>query len=175
MSYAATPHYEAEILSRNRLAPPLEPTMGNNPGRNTPLNRTDDTCLCGTPLVRCRGHRTRQFCSDRCRQQAHRKRQTQISSRLALSQKLKQQARREQAHKRVQRSRQLFVWRDAQTCPCGTPLVQERGHRPRESCSDRCRKPGSSAAKSAGIMKRKGYPKGKSYHSQRSIAVTFCG
>ncbi|EFH83116.1 hypothetical protein Krac_4043 [Ktedonobacter racemifer DSM 44963] len=42
MSYAATPHYEAEISSRNHLAPPLEPTMGNNPGRNTPLNRTDD-------------------------------------------------------------------------------------------------------------------------------------
>jgi hypothetical protein len=42
MSYATTSHYEAEILFRNRLAPPPEPTMGNNPGRNTPLNRTDD-------------------------------------------------------------------------------------------------------------------------------------
>jgi hypothetical protein len=41
MSYATTSHYEAEILFRNRLAPPPEPTMGNNPGRNTPLNRTD--------------------------------------------------------------------------------------------------------------------------------------
>ena len=45
MSYATTSHYEAEILFRNRLAPPPEPTMGNNPGRNTPLNRTDDTLL----------------------------------------------------------------------------------------------------------------------------------
>ncbi len=42
MSYATTPHYEAEILSRNRLTPSPEPTMGNNPGRNMPLNRTDD-------------------------------------------------------------------------------------------------------------------------------------
>ncbi len=42
MSYATTPHYEAEVLSRNRLAPPPEPTMSNNPGKNTPLNRTDD-------------------------------------------------------------------------------------------------------------------------------------
>src|SRR5258707_2675033 len=45
MSYATTSHYEAEILFRNRLAPPPEPTMGNNPGRNTPLNRTDDSNL----------------------------------------------------------------------------------------------------------------------------------
>jgi transposase len=42
MRYATKPHYEAGILSRNHLAPPLEPTMGNNPGRNAPLNQTDD-------------------------------------------------------------------------------------------------------------------------------------
>ena len=47
MSYATTSHYEAEILFRNRLAPPPEPTMGNNPGRNTPLNRTDDNLTRG--------------------------------------------------------------------------------------------------------------------------------
>jgi hypothetical protein len=43
MSYVTTPRYEAEILSRNRLAPSPEPAMGNNPGRNAPLNRTDDS------------------------------------------------------------------------------------------------------------------------------------
>src|SRR5258706_15857257 len=52
MSYATTSHYEAEILFRNRLAPPPEPTMGNNPGRNTPLNRTDDTKGCGSKFTR---------------------------------------------------------------------------------------------------------------------------
>jgi hypothetical protein len=74
-----------------------------------PRGLSRDTCLCGRPLLRFKGHRPKQHCSDRCRQRAHRKRQAQIPSRLALPQKLKQQARREQAHKRVQRSRQLFV------------------------------------------------------------------
>ncbi|EFH81154.1 hypothetical protein Krac_1848 [Ktedonobacter racemifer DSM 44963] len=43
MSYVTTSHYETEILSRNCLAQPSEPILGNNPGRNAPLNRTDDT------------------------------------------------------------------------------------------------------------------------------------
>lgn len=96
-----------------------------------PRGQSRDTCLCGRPLLRFKGHRPKQHYSDRCRQRAYRKRQAQIPSRLSLSQKLKQQARREQAHKRVQRSRQLFVWRDAQTFPCGTPLVRFKGHRRR--------------------------------------------
>jgi hypothetical protein len=51
MSYATTPRYEAEILSRNRLAPSPEPAMGNNPGRNAPLNRTDDTMFYQIPMT----------------------------------------------------------------------------------------------------------------------------
>jgi hypothetical protein len=38
-----------------------------------------DVCLCGTPLVRQRGHRPREYCSDRCRQRAHRERHLQVS------------------------------------------------------------------------------------------------
>ncbi len=38
-----------------------------------------ETCFCGTPLVRLRGHRTREYCSDRCRQRAYRQRQAKMS------------------------------------------------------------------------------------------------
>jgi endogenous inhibitor of DNA gyrase (YacG/DUF329 family) len=95
-------------------------------------------CLCGTPLVPLGGHRPKQYCSDRCRQRAHRERQAKISS-LLLPQRLKQEAHREQARKRIHRSHQPFVRVDADTCPCGTPLLRLPGHRTREYCSDRCR------------------------------------
>ncbi len=36
-----------------------------------------DVCPCGTPLVRFKGHRPKQYCSDRCRQHAYRKQHTQ--------------------------------------------------------------------------------------------------
>lgn len=41
---------------------------------NTPP-RLSDRCLCGTPLVRLKGHRPKEYCSDRCRQRAYRQRQ----------------------------------------------------------------------------------------------------
>jgi hypothetical protein len=34
-----------------------------------------EVCPCGTPLTRFKGHRSKQYCSDRCRQRAYRKRQ----------------------------------------------------------------------------------------------------
>jgi hypothetical protein len=37
-----------------------------------------EVCLCGTPLVRRPGHRTKKYCSDRCRMRAYRKRQRQV-------------------------------------------------------------------------------------------------
>ena len=94
-----------------------------------------DVCLCGTPLVRFKGHQPKQYCSDRCRQRAHRKRQATISFPCSAH-RLKSEAQRKQRHPC---SRPTFVRKDAQTCPCGTPLVRQRGHRPREYCSDRCR------------------------------------
>lgn len=36
--------------------------------------RNAEVCLCGTPLVRFKGHRPKRYCSDRCRQRAHRER-----------------------------------------------------------------------------------------------------
>jgi hypothetical protein len=118
----ATPPHSRLPAPRRIHRPARHRGNASPPGPREPSR---DTCLCGRSLVRFKGHRPKQHCSDRCRQRAHRQRQAQIPSRLAFPQKLKQQARREQTHKRVQRSRQVFVWRDAQTCPCGTPLVQE--------------------------------------------------
>jgi len=110
-----------------------------NYSQQTSSDVNAEGCPCGTPLVRFKGHRPKQYCSDRCRQRAHRKRQAQIPSRLALPHQLKQPARREQAHRRVSRSLQPGIRVSAGTCPCGTPLVRCKGHRSREYCSDRCR------------------------------------
>jgi hypothetical protein len=38
-----------------------------------------EVCPCGTPLVLLGGHRIREYCSDRCRQRAHRQRQKKTS------------------------------------------------------------------------------------------------
>jgi hypothetical protein len=43
-----------------------------------------DTCPCGTPLARFRGHRPKEYCSDRCRQRAFRWRQAENISRKKL-------------------------------------------------------------------------------------------
>jgi hypothetical protein len=107
-----------------------------NWSQHTSSDANADVCLCGMPLVRFRGHRPKRYCSDRCRQRAYRKRQATLFSSRPLASQLKPEAQRKQRHPR---SRQLFVRRDAQTCPCGTPLVRQRGHRPREYCSERCR------------------------------------
>ncbi len=102
-----------------------------NCSQHSSSNVNADVCLCGTPLVRFKGHRPKQYCSDRCRQRAHRKRRATISSPWS--------PHRKQTPLRVQRSRHPFAKKDPQTCPCGRPLVRQRGHRPREYCSDRCR------------------------------------
>jgi hypothetical protein len=49
-----------------------------NRGKYAP-QRSDEVsaevCVCGMPLLRFKGHRTKQYCSGRCRQRAHRLRQ----------------------------------------------------------------------------------------------------
>jgi hypothetical protein len=90
-----------------------------------------DVCLCGMPLARFKGHRPKQYCSDRCRQRAHRKRLARITSRLSLAQRLNKEARPEQRHKQVLRSPQPFVRVSTDACPCGTLLVRCKGHRGR--------------------------------------------
>jgi hypothetical protein len=119
-------------LASRRTRQGVKRSGHNEAGRNA------DVCLCGRPLVRFKGHRPKQYCSDRCRMRAHRKRQATISS-PGSPHRLKPAAHWKQTRLRAQRSRQPFMRKDAQTCPCGTPLVRQRGHRPREYCSGRCR------------------------------------
>ena len=126
----------AERPAAGRERHPLRPRVGASFSGPAGLSR--DMCLCGTLLVRFKGHRPKQYCSDRCRQRAHRKRHAQIPA-SHLARQCKRQARRGQAQRHLQRARHPFVKKDPQTCPCGTPLVRQRGHRPREYCSDRCR------------------------------------
>ncbi len=102
-----------------------------------------EVCLCGTPLVRFKGHRLKQYCSDRCRQHAYRKRQTQAkllpgSSRAPVSHRRKRVAVLRASRVRVAPQRSGGV--RGETCLfCGTTLLQSVGGRIREYCSDRCR------------------------------------
>ncbi len=102
-----------------------------------------EVCLCGTPLVRFKGHRSKQYCSDRCRQHAYRKRQTQAkpgngSSRAPASHRRKRVAVLRASRVSVSPQRSGGV--RGETCLfCGTRLLQSMGGRRREYCSGRCR------------------------------------
>jgi len=88
-----------------------------------------DVCLCGTPLVRFKGHQSKEYCSNRCRQRAYRKRQQhipQFSPPVAVT-------------ARGTLSSQQSPEASAERCPCGTPLLHSKGHRTKGYCSGRCR------------------------------------
>lgn len=80
-------------------APPVPPCLRNQKPRSSVLvgahskqiaqkresgshhpssGRNGGVCLCGTPLTYFKGHQSKQYCSDRCRQRAYRKRQTSL-------------------------------------------------------------------------------------------------
>jgi hypothetical protein len=62
--------------SRPRALPPLSPLRSEAAPPLLPLaSQQPDHCPCGTPLIRFKGHRTKEFCSGRCRQRAFRQRQ----------------------------------------------------------------------------------------------------
>lgn len=102
-----------------------------------------EVCLCGTTLIRSRGHRTKQYCSDRCRMRAHRKRQAQAkpfagSSRVLASHQRIRVAVLRASQARVAPQRAGGV--RGETCLfCGTTVLQSIGGRMREYCSGRCR------------------------------------
>jgi hypothetical protein len=99
-----------------------------------------DTCLCGTPLVRFKGHRPKQYCSDRCRQHAYRKRHTQTKPFPSSSHASASQRRKRAAVLRVRVSSHRSGGVRGDTCLfCGTGLVQSTGGRMREYCSECCR------------------------------------
>lgn len=118
-------HSRKARLARNRMR---DPHHGLGEVRT-------NVCPCGAPLLRIKGHRRRQYCSDRCRQRAFRKRSVSIATRDSLCQRLKDQARQ----LLIRRSSRPFIKVSADACPCGTPLTRVKGHRRREYCSDRCR------------------------------------
>jgi hypothetical protein len=78
---------EAEAPPVTPVPPAAQPSscrLSSRRKRHTARNRVKcshqkssevnaDVCPCGTPLVRFKGHRPKQYCSDRCRQHAHRK------------------------------------------------------------------------------------------------------
>jgi hypothetical protein len=110
-----------------------------------------DVCPCGAPLLRVKGHRSREYCSDRCRQRAHRKRQRPLrrpsppllaTTPLGSSRPFAPHQRKRGTSyeiKPVNGSPPGSGGVKGETCPCGMPLVQSRGGRMREYCSDRCR------------------------------------
>jgi hypothetical protein len=99
-----------------------------------------DMCPCGTPLVRFKGHRPKQYCSDRCRQHAHRKRKIQTKPFPGSSRAPASQRRKRAAVLRMRASSQRLGGVRGETCLfCGTGLLQSVGGRMREYCSDRCR------------------------------------
>jgi endogenous inhibitor of DNA gyrase (YacG/DUF329 family) len=95
----------------------------------TSAKRCAQVCPCGTPLLRLKGHRTKAYCSDRCRMRAYRERQQHI---LRLSPPVPAITRENFSH---QKSPEM----SAEKCPCGMPLVHLKGHRTKGYCSDRCR------------------------------------
>jgi hypothetical protein len=114
-------------------------------------SQRSDICPCGTPLVLLQGRRTREYCSDRCRQRAYRERQGHIqqSSPPGTATTLPDASRPFAHHQRkrgtrcktkqVNSSPQGAGGVKGETCLCGTLLVQSMGGRMREYCSDRCR------------------------------------
>ncbi|WP_201392265.1 ISKra4 family transposase [Ktedonobacter sp. SOSP1-52] len=118
-----------------------------------------ETCPCGTPLKRMRGHRPKQYCSGRCRQRAYRSRKAQARRSSApltpmfpiprsgptRPWKRHQQKRgANDAPKRAKRSFHRSGGVKGKTCLfCGAELVQscgrQRGGRQKAYCSGRCR------------------------------------
>ncbi len=95
-----------------------------------------ETCVCGTPLVRLEGSgRTKQFCSNACRQRAYRQRQTHSIPSPAPPAAIQPDSTHPSAHAKGQALRSVSKG----ICPCGTPLVQSLKGQSRRYCSDRCR------------------------------------
>ena len=86
-----------------------------------------DTCFCGTPLARFKGHRPKQYCSDRCRQHAHRQRHTQTKPFPGSSRAPASQRRKRAAVLRVRVSSQRSTGVRGEMCLfCGTGLLHSR-------------------------------------------------
>lgn len=138
----------APVVRRQRAPRPQGTASAHSTGAGEAKGDVGDQCqVCGTTLVRVRGHRRRQYCSDRCRTRACRARGTTSSPRLLHPRQGKHFVLPHRSCTQVKRPRSSrtprppFVKVHADRCPCGAPVevVPGRGHRPRQYCSDRCR------------------------------------
>lgn len=145
------------VLPPRSLPPAPQPSRSWTPYRvpTSPLGsgeRRPDTCLCGTPLVLRRGHRSKRYCSTRCRMRAYRQRSKQAqpsrprvpltilapSCRASPAAGRKGQAKQES--RRVSQAGERAGGVRGETCLwCGTWLVQVPEGRLRAYCSNRCR------------------------------------
>jgi endogenous inhibitor of DNA gyrase (YacG/DUF329 family) len=144
-----TPPRSSLSSTRRKRQPACHRMNTSSPGSR---ELSQNTCLCGTPLMRCKGHRSQQYCSDRCRQRAYRQRYLQTKphsplasvtplsgSSLAPAQSWRNRAAQNRSEP-VNGSRQRSGGVMGETCLfCGTPLLQGPGGRMREYCSGRCR------------------------------------
>lgn len=108
----------------------LRPRRGPSRQRAHPPLPRPSHCSCGTPLHQKATGRPRLFCSARCQQ-----RDTEPRRATALSEPVPptpQAPIRADAVAPFKRERPSH-------CPCGTPLLQKRGARPRRYCSQACR------------------------------------
>ncbi len=117
---------------------------GNAPHQRSGEARAE-ACLCGTPLVCLKGHRTKVYCSDRCRMRAYRIRQRQVqplSTPVPSLAPTKPPRIRVAAlsRKRMSVSSLRSGGVRGETCLfCGAGLSQAPRGRMREYCSGRCR------------------------------------
>ncbi|GHO48619.1 hypothetical protein KSX_67820 [Ktedonospora formicarum] len=146
--------HETHLPSRERSCRP-----GRSLAASSSQRLGQDTCLCGGPLRRQKGHRPKRYCSGRCRQRAYRERQGHIMRRMTPlplvpptrhSRSMHPCGRRQQKKKErsvPKRVNDLFHRAggvQGETCLfCGAELVQlrgrRRGGRQRAYCSGRCR------------------------------------
>jgi hypothetical protein len=149
-----TPPPVPDALQPNSSHPSTRRKRWTYQKRMASSHQRSDVCPCGAPLVRLKGHQTRQYCSDRCRQRAHRQRQTHlklISVSTRSSATLPDSSRCSVRHQRQGGTKRNTISDCAKclsqvsgevsvgTCICGASLVQPVGGQSRRYCSHRCR------------------------------------
>jgi hypothetical protein len=138
------PPFMSEDSRPNSSCPSTRRKCLNSRKQVNSSHQRSDVCLCGTPLVQLKGHRIRQYCSDRCRQRAHRQRQGSAETHLASSRPSAHHRQRGGTDRatvstRTKCSPQRPNKVSGESCICGTPLVQPIGGQIRRYCSHRCR------------------------------------
>lgn len=133
--------------SLRRPSPPLSLTLSSSDEKKQELSLPDSSpsqkaaeqkksiCLCGTPLVSMKRGRRKKYCSGRCRQEAHRRRQALLPP-LTLPLTFRPFPHRLRLGGTLCETKMV----KGKICLCGVPLIHLQGKgRRKEYCSDRCR------------------------------------